>query len=349
MARENSRAEVLSDENCTQLSWEDAIAQKDQYEVNMRSHNAKHESFNCSLFDTRDNKAQHICKVHTEHRLSSSGSIKEEPMPDAKGEVKGESMQNLVEKCLMCLHYFDQNELEKHLWECKAKLPCLGRIELKEDEILDIKYEMKAENPSNITDDRNIYTKCATQINYRTNEQMSTTHRQEIPQGMERKLPQESTEKKCIELIKMCKVEQKGDTNLQTMAPSIGHGVATHYVACKICSKLFSAHENLQKHVMLQHLVSRECKMNSVKLNEIVEKQTKHIKGRCEYCGHWFGKNGLSAHVSHCRKRGRQCKICLHWVSVETLQHHELICRPGGTCTFCAKWCSDKYLLMEHE
>ncbi len=39
-------------------------------------------------------------------------------------------------KCLMCLHWFCGAELEKHLWKCKVKRPCLDRIN-----VLEIKIE----------------------------------------------------------------------------------------------------------------------------------------------------------------------------------------------------------------
>ncbi len=33
-----------------------------------------------------------------------------------------------LSRCLLCLHRFHRDELEKHLWKCQAKMPCLNKI-----------------------------------------------------------------------------------------------------------------------------------------------------------------------------------------------------------------------------
>ena len=44
--------------------------------------------------------------------------------------------QNSFQKCVMCRNVFHPTQIEKHLWECKAKLPCLNKI-------VEIKSELK--------------------------------------------------------------------------------------------------------------------------------------------------------------------------------------------------------------
>ncbi len=45
-------------------------------------------------------------------------------------------------QCLMCLYWFKGAELEKHLWRCEAKRPCLNRIdEVKAEGNVEVKEE----------------------------------------------------------------------------------------------------------------------------------------------------------------------------------------------------------------
>ncbi len=37
-------------------------------------------------------------------------------------------LQSLFHKCVMCHNVYYHTEIEKHLWKCKAKLPCLSKI-----------------------------------------------------------------------------------------------------------------------------------------------------------------------------------------------------------------------------
>ncbi len=54
-------------------------------------------------------------------------------------------------KCMMCLQVFPQTQIEKHLWSCQAKLPCLTRI-------VEIKTELEEEFPSQQEDNKEIKT-----------------------------------------------------------------------------------------------------------------------------------------------------------------------------------------------
>ncbi len=48
------------------------------------------------------------------------------------------SAKNTFSRCLMCLHQFCGAELERHLWICQAKRPCLNKV-------IEIKIEIKEE------------------------------------------------------------------------------------------------------------------------------------------------------------------------------------------------------------
>ncbi len=73
------------------------------------------------------------------HTLSQCKSVDIGPTVHNIQEITG-LKDWFCHKCVMCLEWFYTAELEKHLWECKAKLPCLSRIvemktELKEDHL----------------------------------------------------------------------------------------------------------------------------------------------------------------------------------------------------------------------
>ncbi len=118
--------------------------------------------FKCDLCSTRFTQSYNL------KRHMSRCKAAWIPVGDSKENRQESSSQQIKEKkiwqkgpryfkCLMCLYWFRPSDLEKHLWNCKAKRPCLNRIDVKEEirEILE-EPNMIPEEPNLIPGEPNM-------------------------------------------------------------------------------------------------------------------------------------------------------------------------------------------------
>ncbi len=113
----------------------------DKY-TNMISHRRTH--LTCKLCGKTVSKYSEMKR----HQLSHTTKSKK---PPNSHKSKGNPKKKTVFKCLMCLCSFSRVKIEKHLWKCQAKMPCLNRIieittQIKEEPLDCTEYENALES-----------------------------------------------------------------------------------------------------------------------------------------------------------------------------------------------------------
>ncbi len=123
------------------FSSEHALRQHKNYECEVRKDTPtqKHKSrYTCpgclTIFTKKGDLQKHMLKcgvVGNKEQKTSHSWIKTEKLSHNVNDIARNS------KCLMCSKWFSRKELEKHLWSCRVKRPCLNRIVEIKDEFND--------------------------------------------------------------------------------------------------------------------------------------------------------------------------------------------------------------------
>ena len=302
----------------------------------------KLKQFSCTKcgksFARRENLDKHVTSIHkntkqkrrrsTQHAAQNKDKSKSRTFyksykGNSKGEIKPFSCllcnksfaskrtltrhidgfhQNQNSKCAMCLASFHQSQIENHLWECQAKLPCLSRI-------VEIKTELRGTIPQDYNGDTDI----ASEMSGSSSQQYNDAE-----------ISRESKLHNKMDDRKLQIAEPLSDSEINEIKPDIlsqpDSKDAIDHIAqtakqfkCSLYTEAFTVKRNLTKH-MKQHTKKKSfscplcqkrfCTRSHVNRHiDTVHKKLRPFK--CRICRKSFGEKGTcdkhfySVHKQH--------------------------------------------------